>query len=88
MSTSSDHNKLTYNKKNMKAQEFKKLIREEVKKILEEKSADEIQADKESITAQIAGAKAKLKAAQLAVKVAQGKIAMLNKKKQEIAAER
>jgi len=72
----------------MKASALRKLIKEEVKKILEEKSADEIAADKESITAQIAGAKAKLKAAQLAVKVAQQAIATLNKKKQEMAMQR
>ena len=72
----------------MRASEFRKLIKEEVKKILQEKSADEIAADKESITAQIAGAKAKLKAAQLAVKVAQQAIATLNKKKQEMAMQR
>lgn len=72
----------------MKLFDLKQIIREELDKVMEEKSADEISADKESINAQIAGAKAKLKAAQLGVKVAQQRIAMLNKKKQEIAMQR
>ena len=72
----------------MKLFDLKQIIREELDKVMEEKSADEISADKESITAQIAGAKAKLKAAQLAVKVAQQAIATLNKKKQEMAMQR
>lgn len=72
----------------MKLSEFRKLIREEVRKYLAEKTQEEIDADKDSVAAQIVGAKAKLKAAQQGVKVAQSRIAMLNKKKSEVASQK
>lgn len=72
----------------MKLSEFRKLIREEVRKYLTEKTQEEIDADKDSVAAQIVGAKAKLKAAQQSVKVAQSRIAMLAKKKSEVSAQK
>ena len=72
----------------MKLSEFKKLVREEIRNVLAERTQDEIEADKESIAAQVIGAKAKLKAAQAGVKVAKAKIGMLNKKKSEIQGEK
>ena len=72
----------------MKESILRELIREEIRKAIAERTQDEIDADKESVNAQIVAAKAKLKAAQAGVKIAQTKISMLNKKKAGVQGEK
>lgn len=68
----------------MKSSLLRELIREQIRKIIYEKTQDEIAADKKSVDAEIKAAQARIKAATANVKVAKDKLVALNKKKAEV----
>jgi hypothetical protein len=71
----------------MKLSEFKKLIREEIKSVLVERSQDEIDSDKKATEAEITAAKARIKMATANVKVAKDKLSALIKQKSNLNSE-
>ena len=71
----------------MKVSELRKLIREEVRKHLQEKTSEELTADKKAVDAQLTAAKLKIKMAQANLKTAKDQVSALTKKKTSISAE-
>lgn len=71
----------------MKKSELRSIIREQIRKIMSEKTQEEIDADKKAVEAQLMSAKLKIKVAQANLKSAKDQVSALNKKRARISSE-